>query len=178
MLTYPALYHLNAIWEVVPGGARGFGIYMGSTIHEVAQVVAAARSTVQEAADTALITKMVRVMMLAPFLLGLSFALRHEEDGQLPGKGVRGPAIPWFAFGFVAAVLFSSLRLLPVSVISLVTLIDTGVLAMAMAALGMTTRFRSLRAAGTGPLVLATLLFAWLVCAGALINRYVHGILG
>ncbi len=44
ILLYPCLYALNLHWHVIKGGASGFGIYAGSTIHEVAQVVAAARS--------------------------------------------------------------------------------------------------------------------------------------
>ena len=69
---YPALYDLNQHWPVIAGGADGFGIYAGSTIHEVAQVVAAAHPIGTHAEDAAVITKMVRVMMLAPFLLLLS----------------------------------------------------------------------------------------------------------
>ena len=47
---YPALFELNQQWQLVPGGADGFGIYIGSTLHEVAQVVAAARSVGPHAA--------------------------------------------------------------------------------------------------------------------------------
>ena len=51
---YPLLYPQNQHWSLIPGGASGFGIYAGSTIHEVAQVVAASRSVGPRAADTAL----------------------------------------------------------------------------------------------------------------------------
>jgi uncharacterized integral membrane protein (TIGR00698 family) len=69
---YPALYSLNLLWILLPPGRSAFGIYAGSTIHEVAQVFAAGRSVSMETANTAVITKLVRVMMLAPFLIGLS----------------------------------------------------------------------------------------------------------
>jgi uncharacterized integral membrane protein (TIGR00698 family) len=76
---YPALYGLNQHWHLLPAGSRAFGIYAGSTIHEVAQVFAAGRSISVDTANTAVITKMVRVMMLAPFLIGLSAWLARKS---------------------------------------------------------------------------------------------------
>ena len=179
---YPALFELNQHWALIPGGAEGFGIYAGSTIHEVAQVVAAARSVGPHAADTAVIAKMVRVMMLAPFLIMLSAGLARH-DARQAGGGQAGDghaalpkaklAVPWFAFAFVAVVLFNSLRLLPASAVALTNELDTVLLAMAMAALGLATHISSIRKAGIKPLLLALILFVWLVVGGALINRWV-----
>lgn len=191
---YPALFELNRQWQLVPGGADGFGIYIGSTIHEVAQVVAAARSVGPHAADTAVIAKMVRVMMLAPFLIMLSAWVARDEakrstriahapasigstvGHQTPVKAKL--AVPWFAFAFVGVVLFNSLNLLPAEVVAVTTEIDTVLLAMAMAALGLATHISSIRKAGVKPLLLALILFAWLVLGGALINRWVFTFLG
>ena len=86
---YPVLFQLNQAWGEIPGGAKGFGQYAGSTIHEVAQVVAAARSIGPEAADAAVIAKMVRVMMLAPFLLLLS-AWMARSGGARAATGAGG----------------------------------------------------------------------------------------
>nr|AIA99104.1 hypothetical protein T29Apl_00061 [Methylibium sp. T29]AIA99189.1 hypothetical protein T29Bpl_00055 [Methylibium sp. T29-B] len=169
---YPALFELNQHWALIPGGANGFGIYAGSTIHEVAQVVAAARSVGPDAANSAVIAKMVRVMMLAPFLVMLSAWLARDDKrhahtsaatGQAPGK----LAVPWFAFGFVAVVLFNSLQWLPASVVAVTTEIDTALLAMAMAALGLSTHIGAIRKAGAKPLLLALILFGWLIVGGA-----------
>lgn len=175
---YPVLFRWNVHWGVIPGGANGFGLFAGSTIHEVAQVVAAARSMGPEAADTAVIAKMVRVMMLAPFLLLLSGWLARDAGRNAApgarGKSVRGKiTVPWFAFGFVAVVLFNSLQWLPARIAAVVTEIDTGLLAMAMAALGLSTHFGALRKVGARPLLLALVLFGWLLAGGALINRWV-----
>lgn len=180
---YPALFELNQHWALIPGGANGFGIYAGSTIHEVAQVVAAARSVGPDAANSAVIAKMVRVMMLAPFLVMLSAWLARDDKrhahtsaatGQAPGK----LAVPWFAFGFVAVVLFNSLQWLPASVVAVTIEIDTALLAMAMAALGLATHIGAIRKAGAKPLLLALILFGWLIVGGALINRWVPALLG
>jgi uncharacterized integral membrane protein (TIGR00698 family) len=109
------------------------------------------------------------VMMLAPVLLALSAWLAR---GGAPAA--RQPlAIPWFALGFVAMVLFHSLQVLPASVVAVGNQVDTVLLAMAMVALGLSTQWGAIRRAGMRPLLLAGLLFAWLVVGGAGIN---HGV--
>jgi uncharacterized integral membrane protein (TIGR00698 family) len=168
---YPALYELNQHWQLLPTSSRAFGIYAGSTIHEVAQVFAAGRSISVETANTAVITKMVRVMMLAPFLIALSAWLarkRSVADGA--SAGTRRVTIPWFAFAFIGMVVFNSLALLPHAVVGTAIDVDTFLLAMAMGALGLTTHLSAIRRAGIKPLLLGALLFVWLVVGGALIN--------
>ncbi len=180
---YPALFELNRHWALIPGGANGFGIYVGSTIHEVAQVVAAARSVGPDAANSAVIAKMVRVMMLAPFLVMLSAWLARDSTLQALVEAEHAHAkgqlaVPWFAFGFVAVVLLNSLQWLPASVVAVTIEIDTALLAMAMAALGLATHIGAIRKAGAKPLLLALILFGWLIVGGALINRWVPALLG
>ena len=186
---YPALYELNQHWHLLPAGSRAFGIYAGSTIHEVAQVFAAARSISVETANTAVITKMVRVMMLAPFLIGMSAWLARQDarqearrldaqrlDVQLQGgtdghqASHRRLTIPWFAFAFIGMVVFNSLAVLPHAVVGAAIDLDTFLLAMAMGALGLTTHLSAIRRAGIKPLLLGGLLFVWLVAGGAVIN--------
>lgn len=62
---YPAMYPLLAHWF----SPETYGIYIGSTMHEVAQVVAAGHAINPDAENAAVIAKMLRVMMLAPFLI-------------------------------------------------------------------------------------------------------------
>jgi uncharacterized membrane protein YadS len=189
---YPALYQLNQHWHLLPAGSRAFGIYAGSTIHEVAQVFAAGRSISVETANTAVITKMVRVMMLAPFLIALSAWLARKSAGENGGHsgannaGTRGTesganaaarprrlTIPWFAFAFIGMVVFNSLALLPHAVVGTAIDVDTFLLAMAMGALGLTTHLSAIRRAGIKPLLLGAVLFVWLVGGGALINSLI-----
>jgi uncharacterized integral membrane protein (TIGR00698 family) len=172
IFVYPALYELNLHWQLLPAGSRAFGIYAGSTIHEVAQVFAAGRSISVETANIAVITKMVRVMMLAPFLIALSAWLaRQGAHAHESADGARRLTIPWFAFAFVGMVVFNSLALLPRAVIGTAIDVDTFLLAMAMGALGLTTHLSAVRRAGIKPLLLGGLLFVWLVGGGAVINR-------
>ena len=178
---YPMLYSLNTHWQLIPAGPRAFGIYAGSTIHEVAQVFAAGRSVSVATADTAVVTKMVRVMMLAPLLIALSaWSTRGagytrtgmNQSAAAPG-GKHRLRIPWFAFGFIGMVLFNSLALLPQSVRIALVDVDTFILAMAMAALGLTTHISAIRTAGIKPLLLGGVLFVWLILGGGLINDLV-----
>ena len=181
---YPVLYHLNEQYHLISMSPSAYGIFAGSTIHEVAQVVAAGHAISDEAANTAVIAKMVRVMMLAPFLIILSAYLSRSKDtselaatGAAPQKPGR-IVIPWFALGFVAVAGLNSLALLPKSVVSAVTDMDTVMLAMAMAALGLTTHISAIRNAGIKPLALAALLFAWLIGGGIAINAGVTALFG
>ena len=173
---YPLLYQLNLGWHVLAATPSAFGVYIGSTVHEVAQVVAAGKSIGQETANAAVIAKMVRVMMLAPFLVILSAVLARGKarsgSGDGDGKAAK-LAIPWFAFIFIAVVAFHSLGWLSAPVVATITDIDTALLAMAMAALGLTTHMSAIRRAGIKPLLLAGLLFCWLIAGGAAINHVV-----
>ncbi|KEZ97747.1 membrane protein [Xanthomonas vasicola pv. vasculorum NCPPB 895] len=185
MFLYPALYHLIAHYRWFDLSPTEYGMFAGSTIHEVAQVVAAGRAGSEQAANTAVIAKMVRVMMLAPFLVGLSAYLsradgRHAEalDSDRGNATQRsGILIPWFALGFVAVAGLNSLALLPHALVQQVIDIDTVLLAMAMAGLGLTTHVSAIRTAGMKPLALAAIVFAWLVCGGFAINAGITALL-
>jgi len=178
---YPMLYSLNTHWQWIPASPRAFGIYAGSTIHEVAQVFAAGRSVSVATADTAVVTKMVRVMMLAPLLIALSAWMTRragrthaEVKESAAASGAKHQLrIPWFAFGFIGMVLFNSSELLPQSVRIALVDVDTFILAMAMAALGLTTHVSAVRKAGIKPLLLGGVLFVWLILGGGLINDLV-----
>lgn len=170
---YPLLYSLTPQVSILPQGQWAFGIYAGSTIHEVSQVLAASRSVGMEATNAAVITKMVRVMMLAPFLIALSAWTNRARAGGVDTAFPSRITIPWFAIGFIAVVALNSLWPLPTGLAARCTQIDSFLLAMAMAALGLTTHASSLRRAGLRPILLAVTLFGWLVIAGAAINHLV-----
>ncbi|WP_187487516.1 YeiH family putative sulfate export transporter [Duffyella gerundensis] len=167
---YPALWPLvQHLWPAV--SATDYGLFTGSTLHEVAQVVAAGHAIGPEAENAAVIAKMLRVMMLAPFLLLLGAWIRRSAAASATPTPI---AFPWFALLFIGVALFNSLQLLPASLIHTLTQLDNLLLAMAMAALGLTTRLRDLKRAGLRPLALGLLLFCWLVLGGGAINLLVH----
>lgn len=165
ILLYPPLW-LLAQAHFPQLSAAQFGIFTGSTVHEVAQVVAAGHAIGPDAENSAVIAKMLRVMMLAPFLLCLSGWLRRTPHGT-PRQGI---AFPWFALGFIGVALFNSLHLLPAAWVADINQLANLLLAMAMAALGLTTRFGALRQAGVKPLLLGLMVFVWLIVGGGAIN--------
>jgi uncharacterized integral membrane protein (TIGR00698 family) len=177
---YPALYHLNERMHWVSITPFAWGIFTGSTVHEVAQVVAAGKAVAETTANTAVITKLVRVMMLAPFLVLLSAYLSRNVEAPAapaaPSQSWHG-VIPWFALGFIAVAGVNSLAVLPHAFVGAAINLDTLVLATAMAALGVSTQVSAIRAAGVKPLGLAALLFGWLIVGGFAINAGVSALL-
>nr|WP_315298503.1 YeiH family protein [Raoultella terrigena] len=168
---YPAMYPLLAHWFT----PEAYGIYMGSTMHEVAQVVAAGHAVSPDAENAAVIAKMLRVMMLAPFLLFLAARVKQLAPA---GSGEKSKiTIPWFAIMFILVAIFNSFHLLPKAAVDALVTLDTVLLAMAMAALGLTTHVSALKKAGAKPLLMALVLFVWLIVGGGAINLAVHALM-
>jgi uncharacterized integral membrane protein (TIGR00698 family) len=167
MFLYPFLYKLG----VIPLSPEAMGIYIGGTMHEVAHVVAAGNAVGVEAAKTAVIVKMIRVMLLAPFLVILGFwlVLTTQHVAQKQKSKI---TIPWFAVFFIVVAGFNSFNLLPQSLIFDINAIDTFLLTMAMTALGMETSVDKFKNVGMKPIYLATILFAWLMVGGFFIVKF------
>jgi uncharacterized integral membrane protein (TIGR00698 family) len=127
--------------------AHRYGLWAGASIHEIAQVVAAAFQAGPVAGQFGTVAKLSRVMLLAPMVLALG-ALRR-------GEGVEAKApMPWFAFGFVALMLLNSVVPIPAPARTVLVTLTTALLAVALAAMGLVTDFSRLRAAGLRPLLL------------------------
>jgi uncharacterized integral membrane protein (TIGR00698 family) len=178
MFLYPVLY--ASIIEPATGflhmSTQEFGIYVGGTIHEVAQVVAVPASIMgapQEMANSAVIVKMTRVIMIAPMLiiLGLYLSYSAKKNGTVAG-GVK-LVIPWFAVYFIGMAGFNSLQIVPASIVSIINEIDTFLLTMAMTALGMGTIFAKFKGLGLAPLYTAGTMFIWLVIGGFIVTKTV-----
>ncbi|MCF6094379.1 YeiH family protein [Microaerobacter geothermalis] len=171
MFLYPVLFKYGFLLM----DPKEYGIYVGATVHEVAQVVVAGSAVNKVAGDTAVIVKMTRVMMLAPFLVILSYFLTKNR----PTKGDQNKkpdekskiVIPWFAVYFLLVAGFNSLNLLPKEIVSVINNIDTILLAMAMAALGIETNFSKLKNVGLKPFILAGMLFVWLIFGGYILTK-------
>ena len=182
MFLYPILYRAGLLDAL---GDTGVAIYTGSTLHEVAHVAGAGNAMdptdTLGIAGTATITKMIRVMMLAPVLVIMGFALAGRKPKNAGGKTEkRKITIPWFAFGFIGIICLNSLLqyLLGVESVKDIPLngtieyIDTFMLTMAMTALGTDTNIEKFKQAGAKPFVLAFLLYIWLAGGGYLLTKY------
>ncbi|PBC68804.1 conserved hypothetical integral membrane protein [Fibrobacter intestinalis] len=166
MFLYPILYR-NGIIALSP---EQTGLYIGSTIHEVAHAVGAGNAT--DTATVAIIVKMIRVMYLVPVLLVLAFFVVGKLGDSESKSGKKKIAVPWFAFGFLLVVMFNSLNLLPQNLIHGIEVLDTFLLSMAMTALGTETSMDKFKQAGPKPFLLAAILCVWLVGGGYALAKY------
>lgn len=149
MFVYPML---PVLLHLAP---RGFGLWTGASIHEVAQVVAAAFQDGKEAGEFGTIAKLARVGMLAPVVLGLAMlAARRPAIRAASHQPRKTVAIPAFVIGFVALVLFNSAVPLPPSWHHGFALVTTILLSISLAALGLETDIRKLAEKGFRPLLL------------------------
>jgi uncharacterized integral membrane protein (TIGR00698 family) len=137
-----------------------YGLWAGSSIHEIAQVVAAAFQHGREAGEFGTIAKLSRVMLLAPLVITLGVVAarggRRGTDGRIDGKA----PMPWFVLGFIAMIGINSVNVIPAEATHAVTPVTTFLLTMALAAMGLETDIRKLKAKGVRPLALGAL--SWL----------------
>nr|WP_311032422.1 YeiH family protein [Mesorhizobium sp. WR6] len=135
-----------------------YGLWAGSSIHEIAQVVAAAFQHGKEAGDFGTIAKLSRVMLLAPLVITLGvIAVRRGTHGGLGAKTDRKAPMPWFVLGFIAMIGINSMDIIPGAATHAVTPVTTFLLTMALAAMGLETDIRKLKAKGVRPLALGAL---------------------
>lgn len=168
LLLYPVLYRANLSLGWLPGGAYGFGVFIGSTVHEVGQVVAIANAVAAGASDSAVVTKMGRVAMLLPFLFAIAWWRRNGTEADGAPRNWR-QSMPLYPLLFAVVVVVNSVAPLA-QARPMIARLDELALATAMVALGLSTRVTALKEAGPKPLMLAGVLFAWLVVAGGLLN--------
>ena len=189
MFLYPIMYRtgtLNGLSDM------GVAIYTGSTLHEVAHVAGAGNAMdptdALGIAGTATITKMIRVMMLAPVLVILALVLSHGKKSSESNTSQKknNITIPWFAFVFIGIICLNTLlqhltgatsvKEIPFN--STIEYIDTFILTMAMTALGTETNIQKFKQAGAKPFLLAGILYIWLVVGGYFITKYIIQIFG
>ena len=148
MLAYPLLPALLGL------DAHAFGLWTGASIHEIAQVVAAAFQDGRQAGEFATIAKLARVMMLAPVVIGLGFLAARRARRQGQGHSAARPPLPWFVLGFIALAALNSVVAIPAEAKHGLAQLTTFLLSMALAAMGLETDFAKLRAKGLKPFVL------------------------
>lgn len=174
MFLYPALYRAG----VFDLSASQMGIFAGSTIHEVAHVVGAGNAMGEEVSGTAIIVKMIRVMMLVPALLVIAYGVARDVASRAGGGERRKIDVPWFAVLFLVVIGFNSLGLLPAGAVDFINTLDTFLLTMAMAALGAETSLEKFKKAGWKPFLLALLLWVWLIGGGYAMAKWLAPMMG
>jgi uncharacterized integral membrane protein (TIGR00698 family) len=151
----PALLHLDA---------HRYGLWTGASIHEIAQVVAAAFQNGKEAGDFGTIAKLSRVTLLAPVVLALGWFAARRRGATAQGVARNSAPMPYFVLGFVALILINSLDILPPAIKTGSVPVTNFLLSIALAAMGLETDIRKLKAKGLRPLLLGA--GAWLFVSG------------
>lgn len=153
MIAYPLLAKLTGLNDTQAG------IFLGATIHDVAQVVGAGYALSPTAGDVATVVKLMRVGMLLPVILCAAFITRLQGNAT---ASERPPLLPGFAVAFFALVLLNSASVLPQSVIRGGIEASQWCLVAAIAAIGMKTQIKDLIAVGWRPMALMVLETAFL----------------
>ena len=156
MIVYPviiAFFHLDH---------SAIGVFLGGTIHDVAQVVGAGFSVSDETGNVATFTKLLRVAMLLPVVVTLSF-IYHAHNTTKAGR-----QLPGFLVVFAVLVVVNSLGIIPAPVLAALKDISRWCLVTAIAALGMKTSLKAMAEVGgraIGLIVAETVFLAVLVLA-------------
>jgi len=160
MLLYPLLVHA---FQLSPAMA---GLFLGGSIHDVAQVVGAGYLLGKETGDAATIVKLFRVSMLALVVIAVSAAFRSHRSSVDDADPPSRPAlVPWFLWAFAALVILHSMHFIPDLAQPAIADVSRSCLVLAIGALGVKTSFQMLFRTGWRPFALLLVETIWLACA-------------
>ena len=159
MIVYPMIVN------VLDLGPQAAGVFLGATIHDVAQVVGAGYGVSQETGDTATVVKLMRIAMLLPVIVCAAMITRASGGAA---TAQRPPLLPWFAVAFIAFVAINSTGWVPPAVQEFGGDASRWCLVIAIGALGIKTELKQLVSVGLRPVALMigeTVFLALLVLA-------------
>ncbi|MGD1854607.1 MAG: YeiH family protein [Leptolyngbyaceae cyanobacterium] len=174
MLLFPLFYRLG--WLPINEGI--FGIFLGAALPSVGNVAAAGSAISEVATQNAIIIKMIRVMLLVPFLLLLGLltskkSMAGDYDTPLNFQRRSKVVIPWFAVLFIVMIGLNSWFQPPLGVVNFINHADKFCLTMAMTALGLETSANKVQGVGLNLLYLGLAVSIWLVVAGLLVIYFI-----
>ncbi len=164
MLAYPLLGQAAGL------SPADYGFWAGSSIHEVAQVVAAGFQHGDVAGEQSVVVKLSRVILLAPLLIAMS-AFSASRAGDVAGKMTLSQIVPTFVIGFVACMILNTFGVVPAQLKAAIVGITPIMLAAALGALGLGTHFGAVRARGVRPLLVAALASIFISAASFVLLR-------
>lgn len=167
MVIYPMLT------SVIGADQQTAGVFLGGTIHDVAQVVGAGFSVGEEAGETATLVKLIRVSMLAPVVLVFSLAIRASGQNGDSGKD-SPPLLPGFVIGFLVLAALNSFGIIPPVISDIAATISRWALLISIAAVGIKTSLKKMLQVGSAAIALlvAETLFigGWVVAGLQVLN--------
>lgn len=145
MISYPILSKLFGL------DSEQTGIFLGGTIHDVAQVVGAGYMISPATGDIATVVKLLRVAMLVPVVIVVTWLFRAR---QVPEQRQKIPMVPSFLLAFVVLVIINSTNMLPHAITEGMGQLSRSCLVVAIAALGIKTSLRKLTQVGWRPIIM------------------------
>ncbi len=167
MIIYPILSQVLALNDDVAG------VFIGGTIHDVAQVIGAGFSVSDRAGEVATLVKLIRVAMLAPVVVGITLIVRQTSQ-ETEISATRPPILPLFVLGFLGVAVANSLGLIPEKLLPFLSGLSQWALLVSIAAVGMKTSLKKVLDVGSQAIVLIiaeTLFIATFVLAGVMLLR-------
>lgn len=161
MIAYPILAELIGLNSTLAG------VFIGATIHDVAQVVGAGFSLSNETGEVSTVVKLIRVAMLAPVILVASLLIRSYSKVETPTE--RPPLVPFFVGAFAVLMALNSFNLIPEAVQKLSVSLSSWALLTAIAAVGLKTSLQEVIKVGPAAialLVIETAFIALVVLGG------------
>ncbi len=166
MITYPSLTHLFGFTEMQAG------VFLGATIHDVAQVIGAGYIVSDDAGAVAAVVKLMRVTLLAPAVFFIAMVFSRQAGSEATGR-----AFPIFLFGFAALMAANSFGLVPDTFRETIAAGSRLALVIAVAALGVKTSLKDLFEVGPKPVAALAMQTAWLALFVGLAVAFGKGVL-
>ena len=167
VLTFPFLGHLLGLSQ------HSFGLFAGTAINDMSSVVAASTTYGSVAANYAIVVKLTRTMLIIPISLGLATLERRKLKTDYAKPNVHiARLVPWYLIGFLVVASMNSLGLIPQGIHHDLVQISIFLIAVALAAIGLSTDIAGLRRTGPRPLLLGGILWI-LVSTTSLLLQYV-----
>ncbi|RID89133.1 YeiH family protein [Peribacillus asahii] len=141
----------TVLYPIMHLSAHGYGIFSGTTLHEIAHVIAAAEPAGKDAIDTAIIVKLTRVALLVPVAIVIGIWMNRSKNNKRYTTSWTPIPIPWFIFGFLAMSVINSLGIIPAYLVYCIVLLAYTFIAMAMAGLGLNVNIVILKKLGFKP---------------------------
>lgn len=172
MVLYPPILALAGLDD------RTAGIFIGASVHDVAQVVGAGFSISEEAGETATLVKLLRVSMLAPTVLVIAILARRYAGDEVSGDGKRPPLLPGFVVAFIVLATINSLFDVPAIIQSTLATLSGWMLLTAIAAVGVKTSLSDVTKVGKTAVAMITAqtIFIALFIAAGMLALHVSGL--
>jgi uncharacterized integral membrane protein (TIGR00698 family) len=152
VVLFPVLGHLLGL------SSHAYGLWAGTAVNDTSSVVAAAYAYGHAAGSYAVIVKLTRTTMIIPIVLVLA-GLRLRRTGERSERSLRR-VVPWFLLWFVLAAGANSAGVVGASVAHDASQLGVALITVALAGVGLSTRFATLRSTGARPLLLGALVWA------------------